>query len=160
MASLPSATLVIINIKKMSTIKIKWCWVYIIKCSDSTLYTGITTNLKRRLEEHNHSPLGAKYTHGRRPVKLVYSKKFKNKSLASKEEARIKKLSRKEKSKATIIPKVEKVVDLYRHLSEPKEKNDLLKEVLEKVIYTKEEKGRRFGKIDGFELELYPKIPK
>lgn len=74
-------------------------YVYILKCSDKTLYTGITTNLKRRIQEHNNSPLGAKYTHNRKPVKLVYSKKFKNKSLASKEEARIKKLNRKEKLK-------------------------------------------------------------
>ena len=79
-------------------------YIYILKCSDSTLYAGITTDIKRRIGEHNHSPLGAKYTHGRRPVKLVYSKKFlpagrhgKNKSLAAKEEVRIKKLSRKEK---------------------------------------------------------------
>ncbi len=70
---------------------------YIVECSDKTLYSGITTNLKRRLGEHNNSPLGAKYTRGRRPVKLVYSRVFKNKSLATKEEARIKKLSRKEK---------------------------------------------------------------
>lgn len=62
-------------------------------------YAGITTDLKRRIEEHNTSPLGAKYTRGRRPVKLVYSKKFKNKSLASIEEARIKKLSRPAKLK-------------------------------------------------------------
>ena len=80
----------------MST-EIKWFWVYIVKCSDLTLYTGITTNLKRRIAEHNNSPLGAKYTRGRRPVKLAYSKRFKNKSTASKEEARIKKMSRKEK---------------------------------------------------------------
>jgi len=72
-------------------------YVYILKCADKTLYTGITTDLKRRVAEHNTSPLGAKYTRARRPVKLVYSKKFKNKSLASIEEARIKKLSRKEK---------------------------------------------------------------
>lgn len=71
--------------------------LYIVKCSDKTLYTGITTNLKRRVWEHNNSPLGAKYTRGRRPVKLVYSRKLKNKSLAAKEEARIKKLARKEK---------------------------------------------------------------
>ena len=70
---------------------------YILKCFDSTYYTGITTDLKRRIAEHNNSPLGAKYTRGRRPVKLVYSKRFKNKSTASKEEARIKKMSRKEK---------------------------------------------------------------
>jgi putative endonuclease len=61
------------------------------------LYTGIATDLARRLEEHNNSSLGAKYTRGRRPVKLVYSKKFRNRSLASKAEAKIKKLSREEK---------------------------------------------------------------
>ena len=72
-------------------------YVYILKCSDKTFYTGITTDLKRRLAEHNHSKLGAKYTRGRRPVKLAYLRKLKNKIKAAKEEYRIKKLSRKEK---------------------------------------------------------------
>jgi putative endonuclease len=72
-------------------------YIYILKCSDNTLYTGITTDLERRIVEHNSSKLGARYTSSRRPVKLVYSKKFKNRSLASKEEARIKKLKRVEK---------------------------------------------------------------
>ena len=72
-------------------------FVYIIQCKDRTLYTGITTNLDRRIEEHNNSKLGAKYTRVRRPVKLVYSKEFIDRSEASKEESRIKKLSRKEK---------------------------------------------------------------
>jgi len=72
-------------------------YLYILKCSDKTLYTGITTNLRRRIEEHNSPDLGAKYTSGRRPVELVYSKKYNSRSLASKEEARIKKLSRSEK---------------------------------------------------------------
>jgi len=72
-------------------------YLYILKCSDKTLYTGITVDLKRRIEEHNTSKLGARYTMARRPVKLVYSKKFRNRSLASKEENRIKNLSRKEK---------------------------------------------------------------
>jgi putative endonuclease len=71
--------------------------LYILKCADKTLYTGITVDLKRRIKEHNTSPLGARYTSARRPVKLVYSKKFRNRSLASKEENRIKNLSRKEK---------------------------------------------------------------
>ncbi len=71
--------------------------VYIVECADGSLYTGITTDLKRRLEEHNSSKLGAKYTQGRRPVKFVYSCEFENKALASKEEYRIKKLSKKEK---------------------------------------------------------------
>lgn len=73
--------------------------LYILLCSDSTLYTGITTDLKRRVIEHNSSKVGAKYTFARRPVELVYSKKFKNRSLASCEEARIKKLTRREKLK-------------------------------------------------------------
>lgn len=72
-------------------------FVYIIQCNDQTLYTGITTNLDRRIKEHNGSKLGAKYTKFRRPVKLVYSKDFINRSEASKEESRIKKLSRLEK---------------------------------------------------------------
>ena len=72
-------------------------YLYILKCADGTLYTGITTDLKRRVIEHNSSDKGAKYTAGRRPVKLVYSKKFQDRSSASKEEARIKKLSRDQK---------------------------------------------------------------
>lgn len=72
-------------------------YLYILKCVDKTLYTGITTDLKRRIIEHNDSKFGAKYTYQRRPVKLVYSKRFKNRSNATKEEARIKKLSRTQK---------------------------------------------------------------
>jgi putative endonuclease len=72
-------------------------FVYILECADNTFYTGITTNLDRRIKEHNSSKLGAKYTCTRRPVKLVYSKEFKNRSEASKEESKIKKLSRSEK---------------------------------------------------------------
>ena len=72
-------------------------YLYILKCADKTLYTGIAKDLIRRVKEHNTSKLGAKYTRGRRPVKLVYSKKFKNRSLASRAEARIKLLSRTEK---------------------------------------------------------------
>ena len=73
--------------------------VYILECSDKTLYTGITKDLKRRIEEHNFSAIGAKYTKGRRPVRLVFSKKFKSHSQALKEECRVKKLSRAEKLK-------------------------------------------------------------
>lgn len=72
-------------------------FLYILKCHDQTLYTGITTDLDRRINEHNHSAHGARYTRGRRPVKLIYSKKFASRSLATKEECRIKKLTRSEK---------------------------------------------------------------
>ena len=72
-------------------------FAYIVKCSDKTLYTGITTDVKRRVDEHNSSQKGAKYTKLRRPVTLVYTETAKNRSEASKREYRIKKLSRSEK---------------------------------------------------------------
>jgi len=75
-------------------------FLYILECADETLYTGITTDLKRRVAEHNgEGKLGAKYTSGRRPVRLVYSKKFKNRAMATREEARVKKIKREEKLK-------------------------------------------------------------
>lgn len=72
-------------------------YLYILQCADKTLYTGITVDLGRRTNEHNYSKVGAKYTRARRPVKLVYSKKFRDRSSASREERRIKCLSREEK---------------------------------------------------------------
>lgn len=72
-------------------------YLYILKCADKTLYTGITVDLERRAREHNSSTLGAKYTFSRRPVKLVYSQKFATRSAASKEETRIKKLKKTQK---------------------------------------------------------------
>lgn len=80
-------------------------YLYIVECSDKTFYTGIARDLKRRLEEHNHSDLGAKYTRGRRPVKLVYSKEFIGRSAATKEESRIKSLSRLDKLGLIGLPK-------------------------------------------------------
>jgi putative endonuclease len=74
-------------------------YLYILKCADETLYTGITTDLERRISEHNENKLGAKYTASRRPVKLVYYKRFKNRSNAAKEEVRIKKMTKAEKLK-------------------------------------------------------------
>ena len=71
--------------------------LYILRCCDGTLYTGITTDLKRRVAEHNSGKLGAKYTRGRRPVELAYAKKFKTRSMASSQECRIKKMTRAEK---------------------------------------------------------------
>lgn len=74
-------------------------YVYILECIDKTLYTGITTDLSRRLAEHNTSALGAKYTRGRRPVTMAYSCAFSTKSEAQKEEYRIRKLTKQEKTR-------------------------------------------------------------
>lgn len=72
-------------------------FVYIVKCSDDTLYTGIATDVERRLMEHNTSDKGAKYTKVRRPVILVYTEELENRSTASKREYEIKKLKREDK---------------------------------------------------------------
>ncbi len=72
-------------------------FVYILKCSDNTLYTGSTTDLKKRLHEHNNLKSGAHYTKIRRPVKAVYSEELETLSLARKREVVLKKLTRKEK---------------------------------------------------------------
>ena len=74
----------------------KW-YVYIVECADGSLYTGISTDVQRRLLEHNFSSKGAKYTRSKRPVRLVWSKEVADRSEASIEEYRIKKLSRKKK---------------------------------------------------------------
>ena len=71
-----------------------WWYVYMVRCADDSLYTGITTEVDRRVEEHNTDPKGAKYTKARRPVQLVYQKRCRNRSYASKQEAALKKLKR------------------------------------------------------------------
>ncbi len=70
--------------------------VYILKCGDETLYTGITNDLPARLGAHE-SGTGAKYTKGRGPFTVLHQEFFENRSLASKREIKIKKLSRAEK---------------------------------------------------------------
>jgi len=72
-------------------------YLYILECADKSLYTGITTDLVRRVSEHNGSAVGAKYTRGRGPVRVVYARRFRNRANASREEARIKTLTRAQK---------------------------------------------------------------
>ncbi|NSB11751.1 GIY-YIG nuclease family protein [Clostridium beijerinckii] len=71
-------------------------YVYIVECSDRTLYTGWTNNLRKRIQMHSDG-CGAKYTRGRGPVKLVYHEVFENRKDAMKREYEIKKLTRKDK---------------------------------------------------------------
>ena len=73
--------------------------VYIIQCSDGSLYTGWTTDCERRIKEHNSKSKGAKYTRGRQPVSLVYAERVADKSSALQREAVIKTLTRQEKLK-------------------------------------------------------------
>ncbi len=71
-------------------------YVYIVECADGTLYTGITTDVNKRIKTHNEGK-GAKYTKTRLPVVLRASFEVENRSSASKEEYRIKQLTRQEK---------------------------------------------------------------
>lgn len=72
-------------------------FVYILECKDGSLYTGITKDLPKRLDEHNTKDTGAKYTKIRRPVKLIYQENSENRSTASKREYEIKKFTRVKK---------------------------------------------------------------
>jgi len=72
-------------------------YVYILSCVDNTLYTGITTDLERRVIEHNTSKLGAKYTSSRRPVSLVWSNSVASRSEAASLEYRIKHMDKSQK---------------------------------------------------------------
>jgi putative endonuclease len=72
-------------------------YVYILECADKTLYTGCAINIEKRIREHNKSRAGARYTRGRRPVKLVYVELCSSHSKALRREAEIRKLSRVQK---------------------------------------------------------------
>lgn len=71
--------------------------VYILKCSDGTLYTGSTVDMTKRLREHNGLKSGAKYTRARRPVEVVYQEECETFAEVRAREAEIKRMSREEK---------------------------------------------------------------
>lgn len=79
-------------------------YVYIVRCSDQTLYTGWTNHLEKRIEAHNAGK-GAKYTKARRPVELVYFETFEHKRDALKREYQIKQLKKSEKEKLILSKK-------------------------------------------------------
>ena len=89
------------NSVALETADIDW-YVYLLRCSDDTFYTGITNNVVRRLRQHNGELAGgAKYTRAKRPVELVWSDRCASRSEACKREAWLKKLSRGQKLKLT-----------------------------------------------------------
>ena len=82
--------------------KTPW-YVYLAKCSDDTLYTGITNDLERRIKQHNGKLRGgARYTAARRPVIIVWSEKVDSRSLAQKREIEIRRLSKDQKIQLTL----------------------------------------------------------
>ena len=116
-------------------------YLYIVQCLDTSFYTGITTDLKRRIKEHNTSVLGAKYTRGRSPVRLVYVKELADRSEASKEEDRIKSLTRIEKiiliknarKEHLAKLKVEKKAKRGNYLKNKEEARDLITADIERI---------------------------
>jgi putative endonuclease len=71
-------------------------YVYVLRCVDDTLYTGYTTDVQRRVAEHDAGE-GARYTRGRTPVELIHTEAFESKSAAMSREYEIKQLSRRQK---------------------------------------------------------------
>ena len=84
--------------------------LYIVRCTDDTLYTGIAADVARRLSEHEKSPRGAKYLRGRGPLKLEFSQSVGDRATASALECRVKRLSRAQKE--AIIEGRESLLDL------------------------------------------------
>ncbi|WP_247741772.1 GIY-YIG nuclease family protein [Endozoicomonas sp. G2_1] len=72
-------------------------YVYMLRCCDNSLYTGVTTDIERRVAEHNTSNKAAKYTRVRRPVALAYAEQQENRVLACKREYQLKQLTKREK---------------------------------------------------------------
>lgn len=82
-----------LQVKATGIMSSSW-YVYILGCADGSLYTGITTDPERRLQEHNDGALGARYTRPRRPVELLYQEPVADRSAALKREYAIKQLSK------------------------------------------------------------------
>lgn len=76
--------------------------LYLLRCVDGTFYTGITTDVVRRVNEHNKGPRGAAYTRGRRPVTLVYSEECASRSIAQKREYVLRHLSHAQKHELSV----------------------------------------------------------
>jgi putative endonuclease len=89
--------------------------VYLVECRDGSLYTGIATDVSRRLAEHEQGAKGAKYLRGKGPFRLIYQQEIGDRSLASKVESRIKRLPRVEKANVARLP--DRIESLMRDLN-------------------------------------------
>jgi putative endonuclease len=89
-------------------------YVYIVSCEDLSLYTGITTDPERRLQEHNSDKNGARYTRGRRPVRLAYLECFPSRSAASRREHLIKRMPIAEKRQLLIDHPSQRILSVIR----------------------------------------------
>ena len=85
--------------------------IYLIECSDGSLYTGIAIDVERRLDEHRNSPRGAKFLRGKGPLKLVFRRELGDRSLATRIEARVKRLPRTVKGD---VPSLSAAIEEFR----------------------------------------------
>ncbi len=79
--------------------------VYLVRCSDGSLYTGIATDVARRITEHQESKRGARFLRGKGPLTLIYEREIGDRSLASKIECRVKRLPKAEKTNSKVLSK-------------------------------------------------------
>ncbi|MBT5220678.1 MAG: GIY-YIG nuclease family protein [Woeseia sp.] len=77
--------------------------VYLVRCRDGSVYTGIATDVARRLTEHDQGPRGAKFLRGKGPLTLIYEQEIGDRSLASKIESRVKRLPKMDKENNAIL---------------------------------------------------------
>ena len=77
--------------------------VYLIRCRDDSVYTGIATDVARRLTEHGHGSKGAKFLRGKGPLTLIYEQEIGDRSLASKIESRVKRLPKADKENTAVL---------------------------------------------------------
>lgn len=91
-------------------------YVYIVRCNDGSLYTGVTTDLTKRVARHNAGRAGAKYTRPRRPVRLVFTEPAATRSAAMKRECQIKKLSATAKQRLLAGAKAENMATGSRQI--------------------------------------------
>jgi putative endonuclease len=93
-------------------------FVYILQCRDLSLYTGITNDLPRRLDEHNRSPRASRYTRARRPVALVYIEQAASRAQASRREYELKQLPRADKIRLVTLSRPHSQALLRRHTAD------------------------------------------
>jgi predicted GIY-YIG superfamily endonuclease len=104
-------------------------FLYLLRCADGSLYTGITNNVPRRCKQHN-AGTASRYTRSRLPVELIYQELHASRSVALKRESAIKAMSRQEKE--LLIQSVRKTATKFAHLRKIKEKNKVVRAVRKK----------------------------
>ena len=122
----------------------KW-FMYVLECNDGSLYAGVTTDVERRVKEHNESNRGAKYTRSRRPVRLIGFEEHLSRSSSQKAESAFKKLSKQEKEKKVCKIRTPEVGDIVLVKSAAGEVIPKIHVRLLRRVVVEPQKGKRVG---------------